>query len=329
MTSLKKDIDTLKEARKVLKIEADAIRNIIAHLDRHFEDAVELILNTKGKVVISGLGKSGLVGQKIASTMASTGTPSYFLHPTEGAHGDLGILGRDDIVIAISNSGESEELLRIIPFVKRLGIKLIAIVGKKNSTLARSSDVTIHVPVEMEACPFGLAPTASTTAELAVGDALAVALILKRGFTKDDFAMFHPGGLIGKKLLLTVKDFIHTGSEIPHVNVDAKMRDVLIEITSKRLGVTGVYDRKGKLEGIITDGDLRRSLAKYSDLLDKKAKDIMTLHPKCIEKAALAVKALNIMETYSITSLFVTENGKKDKPIGIIHLHDILKAGLV
>lgn len=324
-----KKIDTLQEAKRVLRIESDAVRTMINRIGSEFEQAVDLILNIKGKVVVTGIGKSGLVGQKIASTMASTGTPAYYLHPSEGAHGDLGILGRDDIVIAISNSGESEELLRIAPFVKRLGIRLIAIVGNRHSTLGRYADVIIHVPVEKEACPFGLAPTASTTAELAVGDAIAVTLLLKRGFTRNDFALFHPGGALGKKLITRVEDLMHTGDEMPAVSADAPMKRVLVEITSKRMGMTGVYGKGHRLAGIITDGDLRRSLERYEDLLGRRASDIMTRNPKRIEKTALAVKALNIMETYSITSLFVTENGNKDRPIGIIHLHDILKAGIV
>ncbi len=324
-----KKIDVIKEARNVLRIEANAISDLIGRINSDFTGAVDLILNTKGKVVVTGIGKSGVVGQKIASTMASTGTPAYYLHPSEGAHGDLGILGRDDIVVAISNSGESEELIRIVPFVKRLGIKLIAIVGNKHSTLGKSADILIHVPVEKEACPFGLAPTASTTAELAVGDAIAVTLLLKRGFTKNDFAMFHPGGALGKKLITTVGDLMHKGAEMPSVYTDAKMKDVLVEITSKRMGLTGVYDKKRRLAGIITDGDLRRALEKHHDLLERTASDIMTVNPKRIERTALAVKALNIMETYSITSLFVTHNGDKDRPVGVIHLHDILKAGIV
>jgi arabinose-5-phosphate isomerase len=324
-----KKIDAIKEAKRVLNIEANTLNNLINHIDARFSHAVDAILSAKGKVVITGVGKSGLVGQKIASTLTSTGTPAYYMHPSEGAHGDLGILGKDDILIAISNSGESEEVLKIIPFVKRLGIKLIAIVGNKNSALAKDADIIIHVPVEKEACPFGLAPTASTTAELAIGDALAVVLLLKRGFTKDDFAMFHPGGLLGKKLLTRVEDLMHTGAEMPRVYINTMMKDVLVEITSKRMGMTGVYYMNNRLAGIITDGDLRRALERYPDLLDKCAADIMTRNPKRIEKTALAVKALNVMETYSITSLFVTDNGNKDKPVGIIHLHDILKAGIV
>ncbi len=324
-----KKIDILKEAKKVLQIEARTLNKLVTHIDRQFLAAVDSILETKGKVVVTGIGKSGLVGQKIASTMTSTGTPAYYLHPSEGAHGDLGILGKNDILIALSNSGESEEVLRIVPFAKRLGITLIAIVGNKASTLAKGADIIIHVPVEKEACPFGLAPTASTTAELAIGDALAVTLLLKRGFTKNDFALFHPGGALGKKLITRVLDLMHTGSDLPHVFMDARMKDVLVEITSKRMGLTGVYDTNNRLAGIITDGDLRRALEKYPDLLQRTASDIMTGAPKRIEKTALVVKALNIMETYSITSLFVTENGNKDRPIGIIHLHDILKAGIV
>ncbi len=328
MRSLKK-IDVAKEARKVLRIEAAAVGSLVRHIDRQFVRAVDTIVATKGKVIITGIGKSGLVGQKIASTMTSTGTPAYYLHPSEGAHGDLGILGKDDVLVALSNSGESAEVLNIIPFVRRLGIKLIAIVGNKASALARGADIVIHVPVDKEACPFGLAPTASTTAELAVGDALAVVLLLKRGFTKDDFALFHPGGALGKRLLTRVENLMHTGSDIPCVHTSTPMKDVLVEITSKRMGLTGVYDMHDRLTGIITDGDLRRALEKYPDLLEKTASRIMTRNPKRIEKDAPAVKALTIMETHSITSLFVTSNGDKDKPIGIIHLHDILKAGIV
>ncbi|MCL4558045.1 MAG: KpsF/GutQ family sugar-phosphate isomerase [Deltaproteobacteria bacterium] len=324
-----KKIDVIKEAKKVLRIESVAIDRLTDRIGREFVEAVDVILDTRGKVVVTGIGKSGLVGQKIASTMASTGTPAYYLHPSEGAHGDLGILGKEDIVIAISNSGESEEVLKIVPFVRRLGIKLIAIVGVRTSTLAKGADIVIHVPVEKEACPFGLAPTASTTAELAIGDAMAVTLLLRRGFTKDDFALFHPGGVIGKKLLTRIEDLMHTGTGMPSVYTDTKMKDVLVEITSKRMGLTGVYDRKDRLAGVITDGDLRRALEKYTNVLEKRASDIMTLNPKRIERHALAVKALNIMETFSITSLFVTENGDRDRPIGVVHLHDILKAGIV
>ncbi|MCL5278077.1 MAG: KpsF/GutQ family sugar-phosphate isomerase [Deltaproteobacteria bacterium] len=324
-----KKIDVIKEAKKVLRIESVAIDRLTDRIGRECVEAVDVILDTRGKVVVTGIGKSGLVGQKIASTMASTGTPAYYLHPSEGAHGDLGILGKEDIVIAISNSGESEEVLKIVPFVRRLGIKLIAIVGVRTSTLAKGADIVIHVPVEKEACPFGLAPTASTTAELAIGDAMAVTLLLRRGFTKDDFALFHPGGVIGKKLLTRIEDLMHTGTGMPSVYTDTKMKDVLVEITSKRMGLTGVYDRKDRLAGVITDGDLRRALEKYTNVLEKRASDIMTLNPKRIERHALAVKALNIMETFSITSLFVTENGDRDRPIGVVHLHDILKAGIV
>ena len=324
-----KKIDVIKEAKKVLRIESEAIDRLMNRIGREFVEAVDVVLDTRGKVVVTGIGKSGLVGQKIASTMASTGTPAYYLHPSEGAHGDLGILGKEDIVIAISNSGESEEVLKIVPFVRRLGIRLIAIVGVRTSTLAKGADIVIHVPVEKEACPFGLAPTASTTAELAIGDAMAVTLLLRRGFTKDDFALFHPGGAIGKKLLTRIEDLMHTGAGMPSVYRDTKMKDVLVEITSKRMGLTGVYDRKGRLAGVVTDGDLRRALEKYTNLLEKSASDIMTLNPKRIERHALAVKALNIMETFSITSLFVTENGDRERPIGVVHLHDILKAGIV
>jgi arabinose-5-phosphate isomerase len=321
--------DPVKIAKRTLKIESEAIKALIARVNDEFRTAVELILKCKGKVVITGIGKSGLIGQKIASTLTGTGTPSFFLHPAEGIHGDLGILSKNDIIIAISNSGETEEILKILPSIKRLGIKLIAMTGRLKSNLAKSADVVLNTSVKEEACPLNLAPTASTTATLALGDALAVALLELRGFKKEDFALIHPGGTLGKKLLLSVADLMHTGSEIPLVKVNTEMKDVLLEMTSKRFGITGVVNESGELIGVITDGDLRRALEKYPDIMKKTSSDIMTTNPKWIEKTALAAKALRIMEEYSITCLFVYENNRNNIPIGIIHLHDLLRAGVV
>jgi len=260
--------------------------------------------------------------------MASTGTPAFFLHPAEGIHGDLGMIMTGDIVIAISNSGETEEILRILPSIKRLGAHLIAMSGNPASNLARSSDVFLDVSVSEEACPLGLAPTASTTATLAMGDALAVALLVKRGFKAEDFAIFHPGGALGKKLILRVEDLMHSGDAVPLVQEDTLMKEALFVITAKGLGVTGVCDSSGALKGVITDGDLRRSLEKGFDILNQRVSEIMKLGPLRIKRTELAAAALRTMEQRAITSLFVFENDQITAPCGIIHLHDILKAGI-
>lgn len=319
----------LEWARRVLEIEAEAVRDLASRIGPEFERAVDLILKCEGKVVVTGVGKSGIIARKVASTLASTGTPAFFLHPTEALHGDLGMLEPRDCVLAISNSGETEELLQVLPVIKRQGNVLIVMTGNPSSTLARAADVVIDVKVKREACPLGLAPTASTTAALAMGDALAIALLQSRGFRVEDFARVHPKGALGKKLLLRVRDLMHTGKEFPGVQEEASMKEVLLEMTSKRLGVTGVLDGDGRLVGVITDGDLRRALERYPDLLERKAKDIMTRNPKGIEADALAAEALKRMEDYAITSLFVFERQGDEVPVGIIHLHDILRAGVV
>jgi len=319
----------IKRAKQVLRIEAKAIEQLVERINEQFVQAVELILACEGKVVVTGVGKSGIIGQKIASTLASTGTPAFFLHSTEGSHGDLGMLGKKDIVVAISNSGETDELSQILPLIKRYGNKLIALTGKVKSTLARAGDVVLDVSVEEEACPLGLAPTASTTATLAMGDALAVALLEKRGFKKDDFAILHPGGKLGKQLLLKVRDLMHAGDELPMVYEEALMKGALVEITSKRLGVTGVMNKRHELVGVITDGDLRRALERHTDLLERTAGEIMTHNPKSIEADTLAAQAVQQMEEYSITSLFVFDKVGEKTPRGILHLHDLLKAGVV
>jgi arabinose-5-phosphate isomerase len=318
----------IDEARRVIRVEALALSVMADRIDESFERAIDLILGSSGRVIVSGMGKSGLVGQKIASTMASTGTPAFFLHPAEGIHGDLGMIMTGDIVIAISNSGETEEILRILPSIKRLGALLVAMSGNPASNLARLSDVFLDVSVLEEACPLGLAPTASTTATLAMGDALAVALLVKRGFKAEDFAIFHPGGSLGKKLILRVEDLMHSGEAVPLVLENTLMKEALFVITAKGLGVTGVCDSGGALKGVITDGDLRRSLEKGFDILNQRASEIMKLGPLRIKRTELAASALQTMEQRAITSLFVFENDQSSAPCGIIHLHDILKAGI-
>jgi len=327
---------SIQTAKRVLNIEADAISGLAKRLDSNFSRAISLILNSSassalgggGKVIITGIGKSGLICKKIAATFASTGTPAFFLHPAEGVHGDLGMLMKGDVVIAVSNSGETEEIVRILPLIKRMGVKLIAMTGDVNSNLANAGDVVLDIGVKQEACPLGLAPTASTTAALAMGDALAVALLEKKGFREEDFALLHPAGSLGKKLL-KIDELMHTGENIPLVNINASMKQAILEITAKRLGVTGVVSRGGSLVGVITDGDLRRALEKRGDILKNKVKDVMTKNPKKIEKGSLAESALKMMEDYSITTLFVYGGKEEDKVAGIVHLHDLLKAGVV
>jgi arabinose-5-phosphate isomerase len=319
----------LEIARRVLQIEADAVHALKERLDESFVKAIKILMACNGKVVITGMGKSGLICHKIAATMASTGTPTFFLHPAEGIHGDLGMLSRGDVVIAVSYSGETEEICRILPVIKRMGLPLIAMSGRPTSTLGIAGDVHLDVSVAEEACPLGLAPTASTTATLAMGDALAVALLNERGFRAEDFAMFHPGGALGKKLLLRVEDLMHKGADIPLVSPDTLLRDALFEITSKKLGVTGVVDAAGLLQGVFTDGDLRRMMERGLETLQLPIADAMSTSPKRILRRNLAAKALQIMEQHAITSLFVFEDEQSQVPIGIIHLHDLLRAGVV
>ena len=319
----------LEEAKKVLRIEAQSILDLMDRMDESFVQAVDILCQCKGKVVLMGMGKSGLVGRKIASTFASTGTPAFFLHPAEGVNGDFGMLAKEDVLVAISNSGETRELVEVLPLIKRYGNRLISLTGNPKSTLAKVSDVNLDIHVREEACPLGLAPTASTTATLALGDALAVTVMGRKGFREEDFAMLHPGGALGKRLLLKVEDLMHGGKTFPMVSGESEMKEVIFEITSKRLGVTGVHNGEGQLIGVITDGDLRRALEKWSDLLKRRAAEVMTKNPKWIEKDALAAQAVQRMEEYSITSLFVLNRAGDRVPVGIIHLHDLLKAGVV
>ena len=317
----------IEEAKRVLKIEADAVSKLMESIGDNFEAAVDMISACKGKVVVTGMGKSGIICQKISSTMASTGTPAFFLHPAEGVHGDLGMLAKGDVVVAVSNSGETAEVLSILPVIRRMGLKLITIAGNADSTLAKRGDVFLDITVREEACPLGLAPPASTTATLALGDALAVALMYKRGFKEEDFAFFHPAGTLGKSLLLKVSDIMHTGDRLPVVADDASVKESILEMTSKGFGVTAVMSKKGDFSGIITDGDLRRALERDGDIINERAADIMTKNPKKIPPDALAAKALRLMEENKITALFVMEEG--GRPEGIIHLHDLLQTGVV
>ena len=319
---------TLSRARRVLETEAQSILALAERLDHGVALAAEILLRCEGKVVLTGLGKSGLIARKIAATFASTGTPAFFLHAAEGIHGDIGMIMKGDVVLAVSNSGETEELLKLLPIIKRMALKLIVLTGNPDSTLARAGDVVLNVGVKEEGCPLGLSPMASTTSALAMGDALAVVLLERKGFREEDFALRHPGGALGRRLLLRVHDLMHSGTDVPAVDQETPIKETLLEITSKRLGVTGVVDAKGELVGIITDGDLRRALARQGDIFRLSAKDLMTKGPKTIAPDALAATAVAIMEQHSITSLFVLEQGIK-KPAGIVHLHDLLKAGIV
>ncbi|MBI4381015.1 MAG: KpsF/GutQ family sugar-phosphate isomerase [candidate division NC10 bacterium] len=313
--------------RRVLRIEADAIVALIPKVDEQFGRAVEILRDCRGRVVLTGMGKSGSIAQKIASTMASTGTPAFFLHPAEGSHGDLGMLVRGDVVIAISNSGETGELIELLPAIKRLGLKLIALVGDVSSALARQSDVAIDVSVAEEACSIVDAPTASTTAALAMGDAIAVALLEERGFTEQDFAQLHPAGRLGRRLLWRVCDLMHIGEQLPVVSQEALMGEAVAEISQKKFGMTAVVDGAGKLTGIVTDGDLRRALQGGIDLLQRRVEECMTPHPKTITSDALAATALEVMERHAITALLIVD--AEGRPEGVIHLHHLLKAGVV
>ena len=324
----KKTDKILERAREVLDVEARGLLSLKDRLDDSFVRAVELLFGCQGKVVVTGLGKSGLICRKIAATFACTGTPSSFLHAGDGIHGDLGMMMKGDVVLAVSYSGETEELLKLLPIIKRLGLKLIVMTGNPKSALSKAGDVILNVAVKEEACPLGLAPTSSTTAALAMGDALAVVSLHEKGFKEEDFALNHPGGILGRRLLLHVQDLMHLGSDLPLVKRTTSMKETLLEITSKHLGMTGVVDHQGLLVGVITDGDLRRGLEEAGDIFRLKAKDLMTRNPKTIPADDMAAKALSVMESLSITSLFVLQDGGR-RPAGVLHLHDLLKAGIV
>jgi arabinose-5-phosphate isomerase len=314
--------------REVLQKEATAILEVMSRLDDTFDRTVEAINRCSGRVVFSGMGKAGLIAKKISSTFSSIGIPALYLHPAESIHGDLGILQNNDVLFVISNSGETEEVIRILPSIKRMGLVMIVATGNTSSTIARYGDIVLDVRVE-EACPYNIIPTSSSTAALALGDAIAVTLMKERSLTRDDIALLHPGGSIGRSLLLKVEDLMHEGSALPGVREDDLMKDVILEVTGKRLGVTGVLNGAGELIGAITDGDLRRALEKHGDMLSRSAKEVMTPNPKRIERGALAAHALRTMEEYSITSLFVFDRQEDKVPVGIVHIHDLLKAKIV
>ena len=311
----------------VLKTEAEAITALTGRLDQSFHDACDLVLKCDGRIVVTGMGKSGHIGNKIAATLASTGTPAFFMHPGEASHGDLGMITAQDLVIALSNSGETSEITLLLPLLKRLGIPLIALTGKPASTLARSADIHLDVSVAKEACPLGLAPTSSTTASLAMGDALAIAVLEARGFTEEDFALSHPGGNLGRRLLLRVSDIMHSGEAIPLVKADTTLKDTLLEMTAKGLGMAGVIDDDGRLIGIYTDGDLRRTFEKMPDIETARVTEFMTANPVTIEAERIAGEALKLMHDKKINALMVVDAGRRVQ--GALNMHDLLRAGVV
>ena len=322
------DARILALAKEVLGIEAGAVAALAGRLGEPFLAAVGLIFEAKGRVVVTGMGKSGHVGGKIASTLASTGTPAFFMHPGEASHGDLGMIASGDVVVAISNSGESDEILRILPLIKRRGAKVIAITGRPQSTLATESDAHLDAAVEKEACPMNLAPTASTTAALALGDALAVALLEKRGFGANDYALHHPGGTLGRKLLLHVSDVMHSGDRLPRVGVNATLKEAILEMSQKGLGMTAIVESDGRVAGLFTDGDLRRTLEKHEDIRGLKVADVMTRNPRSIGPSRLAAEAAQVMQTQHVSGrlLVVDDAGLL---VGAIHVDDLLKAGVI
>jgi arabinose-5-phosphate isomerase len=322
-----KQPDLRRLAERVLRIEAEAILGLIPKLDERFERAVELLRGCAGRVIVTGMGKSGLIGRKIAATLASTGTPAYFLHPAEGVHGDLGMVARGDVVLALSNSGETDEALAILPPLKRLGVPILLLTGNPTSSLARQCEVVLDVSVSEEACPMNLAPTSSTTAALAVGDALAMVLLELRGFRPEDYAALHPRGSLGWRALFRVADLMLTGDALPIVPESTPLRDVIVEMTRKRKGMTTVTDRAGRLVGVVTDGDLRRLHLTGKSIDDLSAGQVASGEPKTIRGEDLATKALEVMETWQITSLVIVDEARR--PVGLIHMHDILRAKIV
>jgi len=323
---LQPGFDFQKAGKEVLEIEREGLAQLDQYINQDFSLACEKMFYCAGKVVVMGMGKSGHIGRKIAATLASTGTPAFFVHPGEASHGDLGMLSKDDVVLAISNSGEAHEILALIPVIKRLGNRMICMTGKPDSSMAQNADVHLCIHVPQEACPLGLAPTSSTTATLVMGDALAVALLEARGFTAEDFALSHPGGALGRKLLLRVNDIMHTGDEIPHVTLQATLRDALLEITRKNLGMTAICDDEMNIIGIFTDGDLRRVFDSGVDMRNAGIAEVMTPGGIRIRPGILAVDALNLMQARHITCVLVADG---DRLLGVVHMHDLLRAGVV
>lgn len=321
------DIEKFCElGRAVIETEAQAIQALAARIDHNFAKACQILLECKGRIIVMGMGKSGHIGKKIAATFASTGSPAFFVHPGEANHGDFGMIRSDDVVLALSNSGETNELVSLIPFIKRLNIPLIAMTGKQDSNLAQAAAVNLDVSVDKEACPLGLAPTSSTSAALVMGDALAISLLQRRGFTAEDFALSHPGGTIGKRLLLKIDEIMHTGPSLPKVDTNALLKTALVEMTQKKLGMTTVVDEKNELAGIFTDGDVRRAFDRSADV-NTSIHHIMSKNPKVIRQGMLAAEALHIMESHKITALIVVND--LNNPIGVVHMHDILRAGVM
>lgn len=325
---MKTDVKSMNDlAKNVLDIEAKSILKLKDNIGSNFDRAIDILFNCKGRVIVTGMGKSGLIGRKISATLSSTGTPSYFLHPAESTHGDSGVITREDVVIAISNSGETQELMNLLPLIKRFGVQMIGMTGKMDSTLAHASDVVLDISVEREACPLNKAPTASTTATLAMGDALAVCLLEKRGFSEEDFLIFHPSGALGKGFLYHVSDLMLSEREkLPIVDENESFSDVIKVVSQYKLGMAIMVDKSGKVTGVLTDGDIRRTVIKYPDTVSLVVKDVMTVNPKRISADEYAASALHLMEKYSITALAVVDS--EDKPIGVLHIHDILKAGV-
>lgn len=319
--------EILRHARQVIAMEAEAVAGLGRKLNGQFVRAIELLLTCKGRVIVTGMGKSGIISRKIAGMLNSTGTPAIFLHPAEGAHGDLGFVQRGDVVIAISKSGGTDEVYQLFPVFKRLGVPVITITGNPKSPMAEKSDVVLDVSVAEEACPNDLVPTSSSTAALVMGDALAVVLLAERHFSPEEFALLHPGGSLGKKLLLKVADLMHTGDQVPKVSLNTPVKEAILEMTSKRFGATSVVNGKGELVGVFTDGDLRRLVEKTGDIYTVTMEKAMTKSPKTIDPEALAAAALNKMELHKITQLLVVDGARQ--PIGIVHLHDLLQAGVV
>jgi arabinose-5-phosphate isomerase len=329
-----KEIDIIKKGKEVLQEEAHTLSKLSETIDNNFKKIVEEILKSKGRVFVSGIGKSGLIGRKISATLSSTGTPSIFVHPTECFHGDIGVVMKGDIIILMSYSGETEEIIKIIPLLKRIGIKIIAMTANKKSTIAKQSDFLLYTPIEKEACPMNIVPSSSTTAMLAIGDAIAICLIHRRGFNTNDFAKLHPGGNLGRKLLTKVKDLMYKFSRLPLVKDNFKMKDVITEISSKNFGITGVLDKDGFLIGVVTDGDLRRGMQVSKTFLEDKVTKFMGKNPKIISKDVLAVDAIKMMQKNKITHVFVVEkkdekNKDKIKPVGLLHIHSLLEAKIV
>lgn len=321
------DDQTISIAKEVIRKEAQAIFDLEHKINEEFVQAVDLLAKCKGRVIISGMGKSGIIGRKIAATLTSTGTSAMFLHPAEGMHGDLGAVHKDDVIICISKSGDTSELFQIFPVLKRIGVPIISIVGNRRSRIAERSDIVLDVSVKEEACPFNLAPTSSTTAALVMGDALAVALLEKRNFNAEDFAMFHPGGSLGKKLSMKIDDIMFTGDRIPKINEDLPLEKVIFEITSKRFGSTCVINQNNKLTGIITDGDVRRLVERTKDIWNLTAKDVMSKFPKTVKTGTMASDALKLMTDFSIMQVIIVD--EENRPKGIVHIHDLLEAGIL